>query len=74
MLPSLEVIVGIPQASVADAPGIDPNGSAAAETQPRSIGVFALVKTGGVTSAVQVTVREAVDVLPQKSLAVNVLV
>ena len=32
------------------------------------------MNVGGVTSCVHVTVLDAVDVLPQKSLAVNVLV
>jgi hypothetical protein len=48
--------------------------SLAAGLHPSVNDVPPVVRTGGVTSAVHVTVRDAVDVLPQKSLAVNVLV
>src|SRR4030095_11414232 len=73
-LPSLEVTVGTPQASAAVAV---PNAlfiSPAEGLHPSDVPVPPVVKTGGVTSAVHVTVRAAVEVLPQKSLAVNVLV
>ena len=73
-LPSLEVTVGVPQASVAVAvPSAAPI-SFADGLQPSDVPVPPVVNTGGVTSAVQVTVRDAVAVLPQASLAVNVLV
>jgi hypothetical protein len=72
--PSLDVIVGSPHASVAVAvpsaavialdEGLHPSGTV----------VNVLVNPGAVTSSVQVTVLAAVDVLPQPSLAVNVLV
>lgn len=53
-----------------------PNAAAIAAAdglQPSSAAVVT-VKVGGVRSAVHVTVRDVVDVLPQASLAVNVLV
>src|SRR4030095_13431060 len=72
--PSLEVTVGVPQASVAvavpRAPFISPPDGLHASV----VVVPPEVITGGVTSAVHVTVRDAVAVLPQASLAVNVLV
>jgi hypothetical protein len=72
--PSLTDSVGTPQASVAVAvPSAAPI-SFAEGLHPRLVPVPPVVITGGVTSAVQVTVREAVDVLPQASLAVHVLV
>src|SRR4030095_3128442 len=41
---------------------------------PSDVPVPPVVNTGGVSSSIQLTVLAAVDVLPQKSLAVNVLV
>jgi hypothetical protein len=41
---------------------------------PRDVPVPPVVNTGGVRSAVQVTVLDAVEVLPQASRAVHVLV
>jgi hypothetical protein len=41
---------------------------------PSDVLVPPVVNTGGVRSAIQFTVRDAVEVLPQKSLAVHVLV
>ena len=73
ILPSDEVMVTAPQASVAEAPGILPNTSCPV-TQPRLIGVVALVNTGGVRSATHLTVRDVVAVLRHPSVAVNVLV
>ena len=73
ILPSLEVIVGTLQASVAVAPGMLPNTSAPV-IQPKLIASVELVNTGGVLSEVHVTVRDIVAVLPQPSRAVNVLV
>src|SRR4030095_9215356 len=73
-LPSLEDTVGTPHASVAVAVPNAPFISPAEGLHPSDVPVPPVVKTGGVTSAVHVTVRAAVEVLPQKSLAVNVLV
>jgi hypothetical protein len=73
-LPSLEDTVGTPQASVAVAVPNAPLISPADGLHPRDVPVPPVVNTGGVRSAVQVTVRDAVDVLPQASLAVHVLV
>src|SRR5687767_15561221 len=73
-LPSLEDTVGTPQASVAVAVPSALLISLAAGLHPSVVVVPPVVSTGAVTSAVHVTVLEAVEVLPQKSLAVNVLV
>ena len=72
--PSVEVSVGVPQASVAvavpsaalmsDAVGLHDNVRAAPVA----------VITGGVVSSVQVAVLEVEEVLPQASVAVQVLV
>ena len=73
-LPSLEETVGVPQAS--DALAV-PNAlfiSPAEGLHPRDVPLPPVVNRGAVTSAVHVTVRDAVYVLPQASLAVNVLV
>src|SRR6185503_14677981 len=73
-LPSLCVTVVVPQASVAEAePSARPI-SLADGLHPSDVAVPLAVIVGGVISAVQLTVREAVAVLPQPSLAVNVLV
>ena len=72
--PSEELIVGVPQPSVAVA---EPSAAVISEAcglQPRDTLVYEPVNTGGVISAIQVTVREVVVVLPQASIAVNVLV
>jgi hypothetical protein len=72
MLPSTEEIVGVPQPSVAVA---EPSAAfTSAGLQPRSVVVYDPVNTGGVLSAVQVTVLAAVALLLQPSTAVNVLV
>src|SRR5688500_9334950 len=73
-LPSLEDTVGTPQASVAVAVPSALLISLAAGLHPSVVVVPPVVNTGAVRSAVHVTVLDAVDVLPQKSLAVNVLV
>src|SRR5688572_18994177 len=73
-MPSLGVTVGVPQPSVAVAV---PNASLICPVvglQPRNSPVPPEVRTGGALSTVQVTVLDAVDILPQKSVAVNVLV
>ena len=64
------VTVGIPHAS--DAVGLTIAGIASLQLISMLVGV--LVNTGGVISTVHVTVRVAVAVLPQTSLAVKVLV
>jgi len=72
----VEVTVGVPHSSVAVA--LPNAASIAAEVglQPStpSAGVPLAVIVGAVTSSVQLAVREVVDVLPQKSVAVNILV
>ena len=73
-LPSLEDTVGTPQASVAVAVPSDALISPAEGLHPSDVPVPPVVTTGGVTSIIHVTVRDAVAVLPQASLAVNVLV
>ena len=73
-LPSLVDTVGTPQASVAVAVPSALLISLAAGLHPSVVVVPPVVKTGAVLSAVHVTVLDAVEVLPQKSLAVNVLV
>ena len=73
-LPSLEVTVGVPHASVAVAVPSEALMSPADGLHPSVNDPPPVVNTGGVTSAIHVTVRDAVAVLPQASLAVNVLV
>jgi hypothetical protein len=72
--PSFEVTVGVPQASVADAAPHALLSCSAVGLQPKVTLAGTLVNTGAVLSAVHVTVVEAVAVLPQASLAVNILV
>ena len=72
--PSDDVIVVVPQASVADA---DPNAPVIAVEvglHPSVTVVYVPVNTGEVTSSLHVTVLVMVDVLPHASIAVNVLV
>ena len=73
-LPSLEVIVVLPHASVADALPSAPLISAADGLQPSVVVVPPVVIDGAELSAVHVIVLDAVAVLPQASLIVNVLV
>ena len=73
-LPSLEDTVGVPHASVAEAEPSAPFISPVVGLQPSVNEAPFAVIVGAVTSAVQVAVREVVEVLPQASLAVNVLV
>jgi hypothetical protein len=72
--PSLTVTAGVPHAAVAVA---EPSAALISEAeglQP-SVGVApVIIIAGGLGALVQVTVVEAVAVLPQASLAVNVLV
>jgi len=71
---SLEVIVTGPQASVAVAVPSAALISEAAGLHPRDVAVPFAIIVGGVRSLVHVTVLEVVAVLPQASVAVNVLV
>jgi hypothetical protein len=72
--PSVELTVGTLHPSVAVAVPSALFISPAAGLHPSDVAVPPVVNTGGVRSAIHVTVRDAVDVLPQKSLAVHVLV
>ena len=74
--PSVDVTVGVPQASVAVALPSAALIAALVGLQPNCplSGVPVAVMVGGVTSLVHVAVLEVVDVLPQASVAVNVLV
>ena len=67
------MIVGVPQASVADAVPNAP-AIAAADGLHAKLPAVVTVIVGGVRSLVHVTVDDAVAVLPQASVAVNVLV
>src|SRR5678816_3919299 len=71
---SLKVTVGVPHPSVAVAVPSDPSTSAALGLHAPNAGADVKLSTGGVISYVQFTVLATVDVLPQPSLAVNVLV
>jgi hypothetical protein len=64
------VTVGVPHAS--DAVGATDDGTGTVQSTSMLAGV--VVNTGAVRSAVHVAVREAVEVFPQASLAVHVLV
>jgi hypothetical protein len=66
--------VGVPQPSVAVAVPKAPLMSPSDGLQPRVVVVPPVVITGAVLSAVHVIVLDAVEVLPHKSVAVNVLV
>jgi hypothetical protein len=72
-LPSLDSTVGVLQTSVAVAVPNAPLISPADGLQPSVVVVPPDVSTGGVRSAIQVTTRHVVEVLPHASLAVNVL-
>ena len=74
IVPSVTVMVGVPQASEAVAEPRPALISEAAGLHPRDVAVPFAVIVGGVTSLVHVTVLEVVAVLPQASTAVNVLV
>ena len=65
--PKAEVMVGVPQASVAVAA---PGAGTAAGLQPKSLPGGQKVNVGAVTSAVQVNTCVQVAVLPQASVAV----
>jgi len=72
--PVFEVTVGLPQASVAVAEPRDASICAEDGLHKVSGPAPVAIRVGAVTSAVHVAVRDAVAVLPQKSVAVNVLV
>ena len=72
--PSVNVIVAMLQPSVADAEPSAAVISVAAGLQPSGTTTYDPVNVGGTRSLVQVTVLEVVDVLPQPSAAVNILV
>jgi hypothetical protein len=72
--PSLVVTVGVPHASVAVALPSALLIAAVDGLQPTASEVPVAVIVGAVTSAVHVAVRDVVAVLPQTSVAVNVLV
>ena len=74
IVPSPVVIVVGPQASVAVAEPRAASISLAVGLQPSVLAVPLAVIEGGVRSDVHATVLAAVAVLPQASLAVNVLV
>src|SRR5678815_1636956 len=71
--PSEELTVGVPQGSVALAVPSAALISLADGLHPSVVVVPPVVRTGGVTSAIQVIVLAAVAVLPQASITVNVL-
>ena len=73
-LPSLEVMVVLPQASVADAVPRAALISDADGLQPNVVVVPPVIIDGIVLSPVHVIVLDTVAVLPQASLAVNVLI
>ena len=72
--PSAEVSVGVPQASVAVAVPSAALISEAVGLHDKVRAAPVAVITGGVVSSVQVAVLDAVAVLPQASVAVQVLV
>ena len=72
--PSVEVTVGVPQASVAVAVPSAPFIVAVGGLHPSASAVPVAVIVGAVTSAVHVAVLDVVAVLPQASVAVHVLV
>src|SRR6266496_2004187 len=74
MGPSDDVRVGVPHPSLAVAVPSAAFISEATGLHPSVVAVPVAVITGGVTSTVQVTVRDAVALLPQASVAVHVLV
>jgi hypothetical protein len=73
-LSSLEVIVGVLHASVAVAVPSAPLISPAEGLHPSVVVVPPVVSVGAVRSDIHVTVLAAVDILPQPSCAVKVLV
>ena len=74
ILPSPEVTVGVPHASVAVAEPRAASIAADEGLQPNASGLPVAVIVGAVTSADHVTVLDAVAVLLQASVALQVLV
>ena len=74
ILPSVEMTVGLPQSSVADAIPNAPFIVAVDGLHPSASALPVAVRVGGVTSSVHVAVLDVVETLPQPSVAVNVLV
>src|SRR5258705_355030 len=74
IVPVLTVTVGVPQASVAVALPSAASIAAAAGLHPSGASLPVAVIVGAVRSSVQVAVLDVVAVLPQISVAVNVLV
>ena len=72
--PSVNVIVAVLHASVADAEPSAAVISVEAGLQPSGTSAYDPVNVGGIRSLVQVTVLEVVAELPQPSTAVNILV
>ena len=72
--PSMKVIEGFPLASVAKAVPKAVSMAVAVGLQPRGIVAKLLVNEGGVTSYPHVTVLDAMEILPDASAAVKVLV
>ena len=71
---SVNVTIGLPHASVAVAVPSDAFTSAVLGLQVLNAGAVVKLSTGAVKSTVHVTVLTIADVLPQASVAVNVLV
>src|SRR5678815_260720 len=71
---SVNVTVGLPHASVAVAVPSDASTSAVDGLHAASAGAVVKLSVGAVTSYVQFTVLDTVDILPHPSIAVNVLV
>jgi len=73
--PSTVVTVGVPQASVTVAAPSPASIAAVDGLQPTApfVGLPVVVIVGAVTSDVHIALRDVVDVLPQPSVAVNVL-
>ena len=71
---SVEVTVGVPHASVAVAVPSAPLIVAVDGLHPSASSLPVATKVGLVKSSVQLAVLEVVDVLPQPSIAVHVLV
>ena len=74
IIPVDEVTVGVPHASVAVAEPNAPSIAPADGLHPRVKSSPVALMVGAVTSSVHVAVRDVVAVLPQASVAVNVLV
>ena len=72
--PSEELIIGVPQADVAVALPSAAFISVADGLHPRIVFVYVPVNVGGLGAVAHVTVLDVIAVLPQASIAVNVLV